>query len=128
MYLKVQCKKRHHTSLCHAFLTESTQPQPDQQTSALPNAQAPATDNATFITMTPAPLSALYTSVCLLKTAIAEVSSATTTTEGNILFAEEAELSSHEHWLMNCVFIQPTMRLSQYCHLERRCPCSEALR
>jgi len=35
--------------------------------------------------MTPAQLSALYISVCLLKTAITEVSSATTTTEGNIL-------------------------------------------
>ena len=105
-----ECKKRHHTSLCHAFLTETTQSQPDQQTSALPNAQAPATDNAAFTTMTPAPLSALYTSVCLLKTAIAEVSSATTTTEGNILFDEGAQCSFIAQALADELCLHPTHR------------------
>ena len=42
-------------------------------------------------TMASIPLSATYTSVCLLKTTIAQVSISTTTTEGNILFDEGAQ-------------------------------------
>ena len=45
-----------------------------------------ASTEASLTTITP--LSAYYTSICLLKTTIAAVSSDTTTAEGNILFDE----------------------------------------
>ena len=54
------------------------------------------------------PLSAYYTSVCLLKTAIAAVSSETTTDEGNILFDEGAQRSFVTQQLANRPHLQPT--------------------
>ena len=54
------------------------------------------------------PLSAYYTSVCLLKTAIAAVLSDTTTAEGNILFDEGAQPSFVTQQLANRLHLQPT--------------------
>ena len=47
------------------------------------------------------PLSAHYTGVCLLKTAIAAVSSDTVTAEGNILFDDGAQRSFVTQQLAN---------------------------
>ena len=58
-------------------------------------------------TMTPAPLSAFYTSVCLLKTAIADVSANSTTIEGHILFNEGAQRSFIIQQLADTLQLQP---------------------
>jgi len=55
-----------------------------------------------------APLSAYYTSVCLLKTAIAAVSFDTTTAEGIILFDKRAQRSFVTKQLANALHPQPT--------------------
>ena len=76
-----ECHKKHHTSLCHAFNTNAVPPlertPPDQ----------------TLTTLTSTPLPVPYTSVCLLKTAIADISADSTTIEGHILFDEGAQRS-----------------------------------
>ena len=58
--------------------------------------------------MASTPLPATYTSICLLKTAIAQVSSATTTAEGNILFDEGAQQSFITQKLADELHLQPT--------------------
>jgi len=55
-----------------------------------------------------APLSAYYTSVCLLKTAIAAVSSDTATAEENVLFDEGTQQSFVTRQLANALHLQPT--------------------
>jgi len=103
-----ECKKCHHTSLCHAFLAETAQPAgpvtlPEQQISS----QEVATiDTASLTTMTP--LSAMYASVGLLKTAIAAVSSATAIAEENILFDEGAQRSFLTQVLADELHLHPT--------------------
>ena len=75
-----ECHKKRHTSLCHAFNTNDVPPQeniPDQ----------------TLTTLTSTPLPVFYTSVCLLKTAIADISAGSITVEGHILFDEGAQRS-----------------------------------
>ena len=49
------------------------------------------TTTDSFTTVSSPPLSALYTSVQLLKTAIADISAGITTVEGHILFDEDAQ-------------------------------------
>jgi len=56
---------------------------------SVPTQQASAETSLTTMT----PLSAYYTNVCLLKTAIAVVSSGSATDEQNILFDEGAQQS-----------------------------------
>jgi len=56
------------------------------------------------------PLSAYYTSVCLLKTAIAVVSSGSVAAEGNILFDEGAQRSFITQQLASLLHLQPTHR------------------
>ena len=92
-----ECKKRHHTSLCQSFAVEQAPPQntPDQ-----PSQQA-----LTTVASTPT-----YFRVCLLKTAIAQVSSPTVTTEGNILFDEGAQRSFITQALAKELQLQPTHR------------------
>ena len=75
-----------------------TPPQPDQRTS----------NNQALTTMASTPLSLSYTSICLLKTAIANVSSTTTTAEGNILFDEGAQRSFITQKLADELQLQPT--------------------
>ena len=79
-----ECHKKHHTTLCHAFTTNI---RPTQHDEVQPEAVLPPTNSATtaptnstlmstnttlaastssLTTMTPPPLSALHTSVCLL--------------------------------------------------------------
>ena len=96
-----ESKKRHHTSLCQSFPTAEVPPQkvPDQPT---------ANKQQALTTMTSIPLSATYKSVCLLKTTIAQVSSPTTTTEGNILFDEGAQRSFVTQKLADELQLQPT--------------------
>ena len=96
-----ECKKRHHTSLCQSFPTAEVPPQnmPDQPT---------ANKQQALTTVASIPLSATYTSVCVLKTAIAQVSSPTTTTEGNILFDEGAQRSFVTQKLADELQLQPT--------------------
>ena len=53
------------------------------------------------------PLSALYTSVCLLKTAIADISGDSATTEGHILFDEGAQRSFITQELANMLQLSP---------------------
>jgi len=55
-----------------------------------------------------APQTTLYTSVCLLKTAIAEVSSHTTIAEGHILFDEGAQHSFITQQLADELHLQPS--------------------
>ena len=95
-----QCKKKHRTSLCHALCapaeppqaappssSQSTTKETTNQTSD--NTPTNQTNNSTitgsYTTVTSPPLPALYTSVCLLKTAIADISTGVTTVEGHIL-------------------------------------------
>ena len=107
-----ECRKRHHTSLCHAFVVSDVQsppinnpPQPVNTVQASTQQPSPETS---LTTMTP--LSAHYTSVCLLKTAIATVSSDTVTAAGNILFDEGAQRSFVTQQLANHLHLQPTHR------------------
>ena len=88
-----ECRKQHHTSLCHAFVVSDV-PSTPVNTSSQPVNTVPAPTQQTVIETsltTMAPLSAYYTSVCLLKTAIATVSIGVATAEGNILFDEGAQ-------------------------------------
>ena len=104
-----ECRKRHHTSLCHAFLVTDVPSTPVSTSQPANTVSAPtqqASTEASLTTMTP--LSAYYTSVCLLKTAIAAVSSETTTDEGNILFDEGAQRSFVTQQLANRLHLQPT--------------------
>ena len=58
--------------------------------------------------MASAPPTALNTSVCLLKSAIAEVSSYTTIAEGHILFNEGAQRSFITQELADELHLRPT--------------------
>jgi len=127
-YLKftcTECKKRHHTSLCHAFAVAdvakppasiSLQPANTSQQSVntplqpattvpAPTQQASTTETS-MTAMTPLP--AYYTSVCLLKTAIAVVSSGSVAAEGNILFDEGAQRSFVTQQFVSHLHLQPT--------------------
>lgn len=110
-----ECHRKHHTSLCHAFkpadrppsnpqkdLTTSTTSQPIQTTKATTTTEQPPT------AVTTASLSTFHTSVCLLKTAIANVPSGTTTIEGHILFDEGAQRSFITQDLADELQLQPT--------------------
>ena len=61
-----------------------------------------------YTIMASAPPTAHYTSVCLFKTAIAEVSSYTTIAEGHILFDEGAQRSFITQELADELHLQPT--------------------
>ena len=91
-----ECHKKHHTSLCHAFNTNTVPPlertPPDQ----------------TLTTLTSTPLPVPYTSVCLLKTAIADISADSTTIEGHILFDEGAQRSFITQELADQLQLKPT--------------------
>ena len=91
-----ECHKKHHTSLCHAFNTNAVPPlertPPDQ----------------TLTTLTSTPLPVPYTSVCLLKTAIADISADSTTIEGHILFDEGAQRSFITQELADQLQLNPT--------------------
>ena len=102
-----ECKKRHHSSLFRCFPADS---RPPQATPQPPPVNQPATTEQTsgLTTLASTPPTALYTSVCLLKTAIAEVSSYTTTTEGHILFDEGAQRSFITQQLADELHLQPT--------------------
>ena len=116
-----ECHKKHHTSLCHAFTTNVEAPPPNQlQPEPVPtpteftlsstNSNMTSTNStatSAFTTMTPAPLSTFYTSVCLLKTAIADVSANSTTVEGHILFDEGAQRSFITQQLADTLQLQP---------------------
>ena len=116
-----ECHKKHHTSLCHAFTTNVEAPPPNQlQPEPVPtpteftlsstNSNMTSTNStatSSFTTMTPAPLSTFYTSVCLLKTAIADVSANSTTVEGHILFDEGAQRSFITQQLADTLQLQP---------------------
>ena len=96
-----ECNKQHHTSLCQSFPTAEVPPQnmPDQPT---------VNKRQVLTTMASIPFLATHTSVCLLKIAIAQVSSSTTTTEGNILFHEGAQQSFVTYKLADELQLQPT--------------------
>ena len=128
-----ECHKKHHTSLCHAFTTTS---EPPPQTSLPPPTPAVTTTNQTApsapqttaqpttqttaqtistttknqdrpIVADTSSLSAISTSVCLLKTAIANVSARQTTVEGHILFDKGAQRSFITQELANQLQLQP---------------------
>ena len=89
-----ECHRKHHTSLCHAFTMTDRPPQPPSTTQQEQTASiTTTTDQATPTTVSTASLSALHTSVCLLKTAVAHASSRSTTVEGHILFDKGAQRS-----------------------------------
>ena len=117
------CNKKHHTSLCHTLSssndpTQSVQPSTSKSTNEKATNQAgtgtttnqtgTTTTTETFTTVTSPPLSALYTSVCLLKTAIADISAGLTTVEGHILFDEGAQRSFITQELADTLQLQPT--------------------
>ena len=116
-----ECLKKRHTSLCHVFTTNVEAPPPNQSqpepvptptefTLSSTNSTMTSTNStatSSFTTMTPAPLSAFYTSVCLLKTAIADVSANSTTVEGHILFDEGAQCSFITQQLADTLQLQP---------------------
>ena len=79
-------KKQHHTSLCQSFPTAEI---PSQN---VPEQSPTSKKQQALTTMVSASLSPTYTTVCLLKTAIAQqVSLPIVTTEGNILFDKGAQ-------------------------------------
>ena len=118
------CHKKHHTSLCQAITTtkeptQSVQPPADkpatdgttsQRDTSLPPNQTPNTTASAgqYTTVTSPPLSALHTSICLLKTAIADISAGITTVEGHILFDEGAQRSFITEELAETLQLQPT--------------------
>ena len=118
-----ECHKKHHTSLCHAFTT-TIEPHPPalpatdhtvpQKTVTTAAQTVTATHNNETTTLsentaaTTALLSALSTSVCLLKTAIANVSAGQTTVKGHILFDEGAQRSFITQELANQLQLSPT--------------------
>jgi len=65
------------------------------------------TTTGQFTTSTSPPLSALHNSICLLKTAIADISAGVTTVEGHILFDEGAQRSFIAQELANSLQLQP---------------------
>ena len=102
-----ECKKRHHSSLCRCFPADSRPPQATPQ--PLPVNQPTTTEQTSGLTtLASTPPTALYTSVCLLKTVIAEVSSYTTTAEGHILFDEGAQRSFITQQLADELHLKPT--------------------
>ena len=106
-----KCHKKHYTSLCQAFTTNiepSLQTKPDRTVStAAPTTTATAHNKETPTTVTTTSLSAFPMSVCLLKTAIANVSTGKTTVEGHILFDEGAQRSFITQELTNQLKLQP---------------------
>ena len=131
------CHKKHHTSLFHAFTTNIEPPSqmppvtpvhtvPQTVTTAahtVPQATTTVTQTVPQNTTTAShtvtarthneaadttSLSALSTSVCLLKTAIANVSAGETTVEGHILFDEGAQRSFITQELANQLQLQPS--------------------
>ena len=100
-----ECHKKHHTSLCHAFAVNSTTPNTKPS-----NTMPPQQDSTkqTLTTITSTALSASYTSVSLLKTAIADISAGLTTVEGHILFDEGAQRSFITQELANKLQLRPT--------------------
>ena len=109
------CNKKHHTSLCHALGTsaESTRSASEVATNQVDtSATTQQTDTtvptSSFTTVTAPPPSALYTSVCLLKTAIADISAESTTVEGHILLDEGAQRSFITQELVDTLQLQPT--------------------
>ena len=109
------CNKKHHTSLCHALGT-SAEPTRSASEVATNQVDTSATTQQTdttvptssFTTVTAPPPSALYTSVCLLKTAIADISAESTTVEGHIHFDEGAQRSFITQELADTLQLQPT--------------------
>jgi len=65
------------------------------------------TTTDTFTIVTSPSLSALHTSICLLKTAIADISVSPTTAEGHILFDESAQRSFITQDLADTLQLQP---------------------
>lgn len=124
-----ECHKKHHTTLCHAFTTnirpsQTNQSQTEQLPASTDSTSAPTntltstyspevrtspttTTTSSLTTMTPLPLIGLYTSVCLLKTAIADTSAGPTTVEGHILFDEGAQSSFITQQLANTLQLEP---------------------
>ncbi|XP_065918800.1 uncharacterized protein [Dysidea avara] len=121
-----ECHKKHHTSLCHAF-TASVEPPPQTlpaHTTTVSNQTGPQTQTVPQNTATTAAhtttthnedtaatstsLTAFSKSVCLLKTAIANVLASQTTVEGHILFDEGAQRSFITQELANQLQLQPT--------------------
>jgi len=114
-----QCNKKHHTSLCSALCTtlepsQSVQPQPtanettnQTSTNVTTNQTGNTTTTGQYTTVTSPPLSALHTSICLLKTAIADISAGLTTVEGHILFDEGAQRSFITQELADTLELQP---------------------
>ena len=110
-----ECHRKHHTSLCHALTPADRSPSnqqkdPSTSTTSHPTqtAEAKITTQQSPTTVTTTSLSTSHTSVCLLKTAIADVSSGTTTVEGHILFDEGAQCSFITQDLADELQLQPT--------------------
>lgn len=100
-----ECRKKHHTSLCHAFTT-AIEPAPRPQPTLTVTTSTDQTTSTVTTTATMS-LSAAPTSVCLLKTAIANISAGQTTAEGHILFDEGAQRSFIAQELANQLQLQP---------------------
>ena len=114
-----ECHKKHYTTLCHAFTTnvmlcQTNQSHTEQLPASIDSTLAPtnmltstnSSGVSTNLTTTATssltlPLSNLYTSICLLKTAIADISAGPTTVEGHILFDERAQRSFITQQLAN---------------------------
>jgi len=91
----------------------ATKPATDETTSqTATSSTSNQTPNTTIAgqctTVTSPPLSALHTSICLLKTAIADISAGITTVEGHILFNEGAQRSFITQELAETLQLQPT--------------------
>ena len=96
-----------------SVLPPATKPATDETTSQTANSSTSnQTPNTTITgqcsTITSPPLSALHTSICLLKAAIADISAGITTVEGHILFDERAHRSFSTQELAETLQLQPT--------------------
>jgi len=103
MFTCKECKKRHHSSLCQSFASDSEQTQANSHSTST----TPTNETSGLATMASTPLSAFHASVCFPKTAIAEVSSYTTVAEGHILFDEGAQRSFITQQLADELNLQP---------------------
>ena len=108
-----KCKRKHHTSLC----TGPAQPTTPSETPD-PSKKDTNESNKTVVTLTPATQKCSVNQppkqagACLLKTAIATVSSTDTSLEGNILFDEGAQRSFISQEMATKLNLQPNNKES----------------
>lgn len=96
------CNRRHHTSVCNA-----KPPVNNSESNTGDTNSSKKADTTTLTTLTTEPLSSPKTAVCLLKTAVATVTSSDSETKTNILFDEGSQRSFLTQDVANTLSLKP---------------------